>query len=198
MTASDLASSTQDFTCACEEGMRSACKDFPFYNEFEGKRYCVLHYPSKEKKVDFQIALQQKLDAEDFDFRGAWFPSLADFNDYDFTGDATFASATFSTDAYFVLARFGASADFTSASFNGTAYFTQAVLGGIADFSFATFNTIDFISATFVATAYFMSTTFKGDADFTLANFKEPLYLMKQISRKDLPPISLIPDLVRA
>src|SRR5436189_3028170 len=59
--------------CACEGWMRSACAGEPFYKEHEGNRYCVLHFPGKEKSADFEKALQRKLENEDFDFRGVWF-----------------------------------------------------------------------------------------------------------------------------
>src|SRR5262249_17464435 len=42
------------FVCDCEEWMRTACAGEGYYKEREGKRYCVLHYPSKEKAEDFQ------------------------------------------------------------------------------------------------------------------------------------------------
>jgi hypothetical protein len=58
--------------------MRAACEDLTFYKEYEGKRYCVLYYPSKEKEADFKIALQKKLKAKDFNFHGMWVPSLTD------------------------------------------------------------------------------------------------------------------------
>jgi len=42
-----------DFHCECEEGMESACIGEPFYKEWQGKRYCVLHFPGQEKARDF-------------------------------------------------------------------------------------------------------------------------------------------------
>jgi len=48
--------------------MRLACKGEPYYRARGGKRYCVLHYPSKEKAVEFKSALRRKLEAKDFDF----------------------------------------------------------------------------------------------------------------------------------
>jgi len=54
--------------------MRSACAGEPFYKEHEGKRYCVLHFPGKEKSAGFKAAFQRKLENKDFDFGGVWFP----------------------------------------------------------------------------------------------------------------------------
>jgi hypothetical protein len=48
------------FICECEEAYRSACEGLPFYQQHEAKRYCVLHYPSKEKADDFQIVFDEK------------------------------------------------------------------------------------------------------------------------------------------
>jgi hypothetical protein len=51
-TAADSA-----FLCDCDERVRSACEGEAFYQEYDGKRYCVLHYLSKEKSVAFAEAL---------------------------------------------------------------------------------------------------------------------------------------------
>lgn len=170
MPASTKHSAVSDFICACEIQMRAACEGLAFYKEYEGKNYCVLHYPSKEKEKDFKIALQKKLKAKDFNFHGVWFPSLTDFTEYKFTDDANFISATFAADVYFVYTIFGADANFTLATFNATAYFSHATFNA-ADFSSTTFIAVDFISATFGAYAHFISAIFKGDADFTSATF---------------------------
>jgi hypothetical protein len=84
------------FVCECkEEWMRSACEGKPFYKEHEGKRYCVLHYPGKEKAADFDIAFRKKLEAKNFNFRGVWFPEAVNFNGFEFSGAANFFSVTF-------------------------------------------------------------------------------------------------------
>jgi hypothetical protein len=63
------------FVCDCDEKwMRTACAGVGFYKEHEGKRYCVLHYPGKEKVEAFNAVLKKKLDAKDYNFRGVWFP----------------------------------------------------------------------------------------------------------------------------
>ncbi len=90
------------FECQCEEQFRSACRDLPFYGEAEGKRYCVLHFPGKEKETDgsFQEAVEKKLMAQDLNFSGVYFPS-ADFAGFEFEGEADFSRATFSERAVF-------------------------------------------------------------------------------------------------
>src|SRR5713226_4355584 len=104
MPESPASESESAFVCHCEELMRSACAGEPFYKEHEGKRYCVLHFPGKEKSADFEQALQRKLENENFDFRGVWFPDKPPFERFEFTTTANFISATFSAEADFSYA----------------------------------------------------------------------------------------------
>src|ERR1041384_5029359 len=60
------------FVCECAEWMREACDGLPIYRKHTDKKYCVLHYPGKEKAVEFESAFQEKLQARDFNFRGVW------------------------------------------------------------------------------------------------------------------------------
>src|SRR5207237_8274606 len=84
------------FVCDCERLMRSACKGLPFFKEHEGKRYCVFHYPGKDKSAAFSEVLKRKLDAQDFDFRGVQFADNVTLSNFTFTKPAHFDSATFS------------------------------------------------------------------------------------------------------
>ncbi|MEN3332371.1 MAG: hypothetical protein V7641_1736 [Blastocatellia bacterium] len=83
------------FVCKGDKWARTVCEGEPFFKEHEGKQYCVLHYPGKEKSAAFDAALQKKLEAEDFNFRGVWFPEAANFTGFEFSAAATFRSATF-------------------------------------------------------------------------------------------------------
>ncbi len=105
------------FVCDCEEWMHSACAGEPFYKEHEGKRYCVLHFPGKEKSEAFAEALKRKLDAEDFDFCGVWFPDRLTFENFTFSAEADFDSATFSAEVDFSAATFSAKVDFSDTTF---------------------------------------------------------------------------------
>ena len=60
--------------------MRSACAGEPFYKEHKGKRYCVLHYPGKEKSEDFARVYQRKIAAGDYNFCGVWFPDVVNLS----------------------------------------------------------------------------------------------------------------------
>jgi hypothetical protein len=167
------------FICDCEEWMRAACKGEPFYEKREGKRYCVLHYPGKKKREAFDAALQKKLEAEDYDFRGVWFHEAVNFSGFNFSGEANFDSATFSGEANFGSATFNARANFFSATFSGEANFDSATFSGEANFRSATFNArANFFSATFNAGAYFDSATFSGEASFVSATFNAAAYFV--------------------
>src|SRR5215217_464778 len=56
-----------EFVCEVDEDYRSACEGLDFYDEHEGKRYCVLHSPGEDKKHDFEQALESKLAQKDYD-----------------------------------------------------------------------------------------------------------------------------------
>jgi hypothetical protein len=160
-----------DFVCDCKELVRSACAGEPFYKEHEGKRYCVLHFPDKEKSADFETALQRKLENKDFDFRGVWFPEVS-FDGFDFSAPAYFSYATFSAAAHFSYTTFSAAADFSGATFSAVADFVAATFSAAADFGYATFSAAaDFSPATFSAAANFNSATFSAAAYFSPATF---------------------------
>lgn len=152
------------FVCACELWNRSACKGEQSYKEYEGKCYCVLHFPSKQKSEDFHQALQRKIESKDFDFRGVWFPE-ASFEEFDFGTAADFRYATFNEKANFSGARFGA-ANFDFVYFNAGANFTSASFSKRADFT----------STNFRAGAYFNNASFSEVVDFGSARFRGPGY----------------------
>lgn len=175
------------FTCAGKEWVLSACKGEPFYEEFEGKRYCVFHFPSEKKRAAFKEALTRKINAEDYDFKGVWFPDELQFTDFTFNGAADFSYATFNAPAYFyatfgagayfVKAKFSAEADFTSATFKAGAYFNTATFNAVAGFSSAVFSAqADFNGAAFNATVDFSSAVFDDTADFSSASFQAVTY----------------------
>jgi hypothetical protein len=59
----------------------------------------VLHYPGKEKSVEFEQALNRKLRNNDFDFQGVWFPDDVELR-RDFKTKANFHQATFAGRVY--------------------------------------------------------------------------------------------------
>lgn len=175
------------FVCDCQEQMRSACNGEPFYREQEGKRYCVLHFPGKEKSADFKQALERKLGTKDFDFRGVWFPDPLTLSNFHFDGDVDFSFATFSeyTDfgratfssaASFIYATFKKQVDFGASIFSKKAIFSAATFSAAALFYETTFSAVaSFVEATF-AYGNFYAVIFSAEADFSSARFNSVAY----------------------
>lgn len=141
------ASKNSTFICSCDEGMRQACLGESYYREYNGKQYCVLHYPSEKKSGDFKISLKRKLENQAFKFTGVWFPSDVSFYEFQFTREAEFIRAVFNGTADFLGVDFQFFANFSSATFNGD---------------------VEFAHASFQAGAYFGQVVFKGLASFPL------------------------------
>lgn len=175
-------SEPEAFVCDCKESVRSACTGETFYKDHEGKRYCVLHFPGREKSADFKQALQRKLESNDFNFRGVWFPDELSFAKFSFDQDADFAravfsdgadfnEATFKSDAFFTYATFINGASFANATFEVT-HFQGATFGASTSFDSATFNEVAFFQdVTFSGGAYFNATTFNTKVSFSSAKF---------------------------
>lgn len=195
MSASSTIEPGSGFVCDCEEQMRSACAREPFYKPYEGKRYCVFHFPGAEKSADFNKAFQRKLADMNFDFLGVWFPEELSFKEFVFATKANFRFAWFHSKVSFDFARFSVEADFRdttfeeeadfgNVTFDGYAYFTRAVFRAHATFINAVFATrvfftnakflarTDFVSASFTERAYFQQTTFWAKAYFTYTSFQ--------------------------
>ena len=158
------------FACACTEWMRSACHGEGFYKEHEGKRYCVLHYPGREKEDDFEQALQRKLDDNDFDFQEIWFPYYLHFPNF-----------TFSNNANFSFAYFNDIADFEGVEFKGRASFFCAHFDSDVDFSDVVFHApVNFQRTKFIkkdSYVGFDATTFKDGISFGENEFSDQVLM---------------------
>src|SRR6266498_951582 len=178
---------SDSFICDCEVWMRTACKGEEFYKEYEGNRFCVLHYPGNEKADDFKVVLERKLDSKDFDFCGIWFPYRANFAKARFSVNADFSKAIFSMGAIFRNAEFKR-ADFSNATFSADADFALAKFSEDANFSNANFSAkahfndtdfkkaADFREAIFSENVRFIAANFKAAADFSDASFSKEVY----------------------
>jgi uncharacterized protein YjbI with pentapeptide repeats len=152
--------------------MRSVCAGLPFYKKYQGKSYCVLHYPGAEKSQQFQDVLQQKLADQHFDFRGVWFPDELRLDNFQFTTETNFSQATFNGAVHFMAATFSGDTDFSEASFLGAADFRSAGFSASADFNTAKFSgRADFERATFSALVYFTASAFKAGVNFKAVTF---------------------------
>lgn len=181
MSTSSSTTTTHDsdsFVCECNELLRIACVGETFYKEHDGKRYCVLHYPGTEKKEDFQKALERKLSAEDFDFRGVWFPDEVSFLDFTFSAAADFYNAQFNAAADFSFAQFNAAAYFDNVVFNGNAYFqsTTFIEKDVSLDRIVNTSKLSFTGARFNDIVIFEKNKFAGQAllRFSITVFEKP------------------------
>jgi hypothetical protein len=168
--------------------MRSACDGEPSYQTAEGKWHCVLHFPGKEKSVEFEKALQKKLENKNFNFQGVWFPDEVSFLNFEFGAPADFRRASFSASTDFTNATFNSTTSFSKATFGARAAFRRATFKAKADFTFTTFDApSDFSFAIFKAGAVFSFSTlnkqtefrrvtFSEEADFRKVSFNAPAY----------------------
>jgi len=84
-----------DFICSCSEEARDACKGLPFFKRTESGRFCVLHFPGKDKLMAFEKAFLAKLEQKDFNFSEVWFPIPLELRKYRLSTQ-NFSHATFS------------------------------------------------------------------------------------------------------
>lgn len=179
MPASPTSEPEYAFLCDCEEQMRSACEGEIFYAGHNGRRYCVLHFPGGKSK--FWEALYRKLDRNDLDFRGVWFPGPWPSENVHFATDANFNSANFEGEVDFEGASFDGDADFSGATFKGGAHFSDVTFKSV-DFSGTTFrHGGSFVRSTFAMTNFrhahfdgqgnFVHSTFERDTDFLGVTF---------------------------
>jgi uncharacterized protein YjbI with pentapeptide repeats len=146
-----------EFVCGVRERdpkYLSACKNLP---EYRDTGYCVLHFPG-EKKEDFEQVKKDKLEREDYDFRGTVFPEgTSDFSRFVFDGEADFPGATFVGKADFSFTQFsGERTNFQGAQFSGER----------TDFHEAQFNGewTSFLGAQFSGEwTHFQGTQFSGE-----------------------------------
>jgi uncharacterized protein YjbI with pentapeptide repeats len=168
----------EGFTCEVESPLpvssySSACEGLGFYDEHEGKQYCVLHLPSADKDLAaFDEAIMEKRQNKDFDFGGVYFPENVSFSGAAFKGGASFSDATFEGLAYFSNATFEGLAYFLSAAFEAEAIFGETTFKEGASFQGNTFRMEAIFQTTFEGEANFYGATFEGRAVFFLATFE--------------------------
>jgi uncharacterized protein YjbI with pentapeptide repeats len=169
----------EGFTCEVESpqpvpSYSSACEGLGFYDEHEGKQYCVLHFPSADKDLAaFDEAIMEKRQNKDFDFGGVYFPENVSFSGATFKEGASFSDATFEGRANFSDAAFEGGVSLWRTTFKGGARFSDATFEGWANVSNATCEGwADFSNATFEGWANFGETTFKEGASFQGNTFR--------------------------
>ncbi|MFC1910796.1 pentapeptide repeat-containing protein [Chloroflexota bacterium] len=80
------------------------------------KGYCVFHEQEKNVK-EFNRKIKEKLDNNDYNFSGYWFPEGSSFDKLTFSGDASFGEATFLGYADFSETTFESVVNFTTVKF---------------------------------------------------------------------------------
>ena len=159
------------FVC---ESLYSGCAGEPFHGEVNGKRYCVFHFPDGKKNPEFNNSLERKLNKNDYDFEGFWFPQNVDFFRFEFTAAANFTSAIFNSHAGFDGAVFRAGAHFNGAIFRSGASFMQVTFSALANFHGAHFDDVaNFFYASFVGVVNFTNVSFLSFARFEGATFAD-------------------------
>jgi uncharacterized protein YjbI with pentapeptide repeats len=113
----------------------------------------VLHFPDESKEGAFRDALSTKLEREDHNFSGLYFPR----------DTPEFKGRKFHTEVRFIGATFRGQADFSGAIFYGNSNFSDALFNGEKTL---------FREALFAGDATFANTRFRGDiTDFQGAKF---------------------------
>jgi hypothetical protein len=192
--------SDKTFSLEADQIRASVCRDLKTSEHTDGKHYCLLHFPAKEKdaeefetirkarfaEVEAAVSKLEDLPEEDhkvklseisYDFRYVCFPIYIDLSSYKFAANADFSVAEFSGNVDFDEAAFSGKADFRSAAFSGYADFGEAAFSGYADFGEAAFSgTANFRKAAFSGNALFSGAAFSGHASFHSAAFSGGAY----------------------
>jgi len=190
-------------SCGCGKHLRSACQDLSPDYEYEGTQFCVLHYPSTEKSEAFNEVLKRKLESQDFNFRGVWFPESVAFVDkffskkVDFSGaffnqvvsfietkflKADFSNATFNLEANFYKSHFDAEANFSYVRFKAETNFAHVIFSEGANFNHAAFSEkAIFASAKFYLRANLERVKFEAEANFDFSFFAAPTSFLEAV-----------------
>lgn len=171
------------------------CRELSLVNHTDGKYYCILHLPTKEKDIAmFEEVFQARLDevkhqeheieklskgkyseakhSFSYDFRFVWFPSKVILTNHEFKVFADFSSVTFAEFVSLKFSKFEASANFRFATFEKTADFRTIVFNSESSFSGTVFmKDIYFRWTEFNASAYFNEAKFYASADFSSTTF---------------------------
>jgi uncharacterized protein YjbI with pentapeptide repeats len=163
----------QTFICEYDKTESSVCAGEIFYKELNGQKYCIFHYPSEDKKDDFDRALDKRLNAKDFNFRGFWFPDIFLLNEYEFDSKANFNHTIFNKDVSLTNCIFTES-EFLRAQFKGKADFTGSIFRTTSDFSFTTFDqNTQFNGTNFEGVTHFYEAIFNSITSFNESVFYE-------------------------
>lgn len=173
------------FICASNPWLENECPEQEFYQEHNGRQYCIFHFPGN--KSGFWEAVNDKLKRHDFNFQGVWFPSSWDCQHAKFTKDVNFETAHFEGEVDFSGASFDGGVNFSHCSFNGGAYFHDVTFN-LATFEGSTFRiAAQFSLTTFCDRTSFRNCKFDGGASFTQAKFVSEVDFLGTSFHRELP-----------
>jgi uncharacterized protein YjbI with pentapeptide repeats len=185
-----------EFECFCGENfeewekhsIRFSCNNLEFYKEYDGKPYCLLHYPHKDKAIDFSKLYEEKIETEDFDFEGTLFPVAIRLADKKISSKVNFSNSTFSSSIHILDSIFKEEVSFTKAIFQGPFQFEVVEFEKPLSFSEAHFirgetlfdkvkfkSTSNFTGGVFETWAFFKNCFF-NEAAFDLVRFLKRVY----------------------
>lgn len=156
---------SSDFVCDGTSDP-SVCAGLPFYKNWQSHQLCVLHFPGKKSLKLFQDCADAKLDRDDFNFDGVWFPAelSLDFEDREFVSDVVFSNCTFNSEVSFRRCVFHKKAKFSDGKFNDDLNFEFCKFLEDADFSRSSFEGYtDFSGSDFKSSVTFADCTFVGE-----------------------------------
>jgi Pentapeptide repeats (9 copies) len=173
------------------------CFDLSRIKHTDGKHYCILHLPSKDKNESlFNSVLQarlgivenefiniesnlsefQKSEAKSklkYDFRYVWFSKEANFSKHIFVANLDFSDAVFNNGAFFNNSVLLAEARFVGTNFKESAKFSGTKFIANANFLLASFAFAEFVSTTFSLEreTVFKQAKFGGESWFDWTTF---------------------------
>lgn len=163
----------------------SVCVGLPLYKNFQSHRHCVLHFPGKKSLKLFQDCADAKLNRDDFNFDGVWFPEelSLEFEAQEFASDVIFSNCTFNGKVSFSKCVFHQKAKFSQAEFEAGVNLENCEFREEADFSrssfedYTEFSACDFKSAVTFADCNFvggvsMAVGFEHRTDFAAVVFE--------------------------
>lgn len=174
--------------CHCSPEHRIACLGDVDYLH-EGKYYCVMHYPSRNKSDDFKEALIFSIRNNYTCFQGVYFPKKIHFEEYlqqikgttEINKAINFNKAVFYEEVFFRRIFFEKKAFFEGTIFKKTVTFNDSTFKDRAIFDSAEFHKVaNFQHATFLAKADFCSTSFGGECHFNNAEFFKEVFFGKE------------------
>lgn len=158
---------------------RLVCKELPVNYIYDGKNYCVLHYPDENKHntTNFNEIIKTRLENRENSFQSVYFSLCNEFSNRIIEGNINFSSATFFDEAQFSRTTFEGEANFYKTTFEWGANFDKAVFKKHLRFDYSTIkNGCFFREAEFCAKVNFNKAIFDTTCFFNKSEFLQSVY----------------------